>query len=110
MKSIAVEVEFSVVVGANGIPLSFFDPNHPFVRNFNRPLPYWQNENKFFDRNTDVSLIIEEELTITPPSLDLNKAFNCFNQMPSSGAKYSIKLCADVPNNTEPLLLSANIN
>jgi hypothetical protein len=55
-------------------------------------------------------LIIEEELTVTPPSIDLKKAFNCFNTVPSCGAKYTVKLCADVPNNKKPLLLSANID
>lgn len=109
MNSIAVEVEISIVGGANGIPLSFFDPNHPFApHSVYRPLPYWECDNKIHDKNgfaKDLWVIVEEELTTTEDGLDLKKAFNCFNTIPSSGAKYKIKLCVDVPNNKNPLLL-----
>src|SRR5690349_7405303 len=112
MNSIAIDVEITIVRGSNGIPLSLFAQNNPFVhRDFRRPLPFWEFENKFHDNNQfsgNLHLIVEEELTITPPSLDLKKAFNCFNQVPSGGAKYSIKLCVDVPDNNKPLLLPPN--
>ncbi|MCS3801061.1 hypothetical protein [Niastella sp. OAS944] len=106
---IAIDAEITIAGGANGVPFSLFDPNHPFAhQNQYRPLPYYQYENKFNDYsqfNRERHLIIEEELTITPPPLDLKKAFNCFNQVQSAGAKYSIKLCLDVPNNKNPLAL-----
>ena len=33
---------------------------------------------------------------------DINKIFNCFSTIPDIGAKYSLKLCVDVPVNSNP--------
>jgi hypothetical protein len=94
---------------ASGIPNSVFHPDNPFIhRNPYRPLPFWDlsnNLDKQISNNEKVYWAIEEELTITTPSLDLKKAFNCFNLVPSVGAQYSIKLCADVPKNDKPMQL-----
>jgi hypothetical protein len=49
--------------------------------------------------------MVEEELSFDPHGLDLRKAFNCFNQIPSAGARYSIKLCVDVPDNKNPMYM-----
>ncbi|MEP7319992.1 MAG: hypothetical protein ABI921_14650 [Panacibacter sp.] len=38
----------------------------------------------------------------TKDAEDINKIFNCFNSIPEAGAKYSLKLCVDVPINTSP--------
>ncbi len=107
MNLIAVDVEITIVRSLKGLPLSLFHPNNPFAKkDYCRPLPYWEYENKFNNKqfNGEFNLIIEEELTITP-ELDIKKALNCFNQVPSAGAKYTIKLCIDVPDNKHPLLL-----
>lgn len=34
---------------------------------------------------------------------DINKIFNCFSSISDIGATYSLKLCADVPDNNKPL-------
>ena len=36
------------------------------------------------------------------PSIDLQKFFNCFNNVPDNGATYTIKLCADLPVDGNP--------
>jgi hypothetical protein len=36
------------------------------------------------------------------PAIDLQKLFNCFNQVPDNGATYKIKICTDLPNNNNP--------
>lgn len=36
------------------------------------------------------------------PAIDLQKYFNCFDRIPDNGATYSIKLCADLPDNSNP--------
>lgn len=36
------------------------------------------------------------------PAIDLQKYFNCFDIIPDNGATYSIKLCADLPDNSNP--------
>lgn len=114
MNCISVEVEITIISGSRGMPYSIFHPNNPFIcRNDFRPLPYLNYNNKFENCTSyggEVHWVVEEELTITPPSLDLNKAFNCFNSIPSGGAKYSIKLCVDVPNNRNPETLSLLTN
>jgi len=105
MNFIAIDVEVSIVGGANGIPFLFFDPNHPFAHRFSfHPLPFesYNNFQNEIPGNREIYWVIEEELDIPIPSLDLQKAFNCFKAIPSTGAKYTIKLCADVPNNSNP--------
>jgi hypothetical protein len=106
---LAVEVEITIMSGLGGLPFIKFHPDNPFIkRNDCRPLPWWDSCNKFESRNffgSEFYWVSEEELTIYPPSLDLNKAFNCFNQIKPTGAKYSIKLCVDVPNNDRPMLI-----
>ncbi len=34
--------------------------------------------------------------------IDLEKYMNCFNQIPSAGATFTVKLCADIPVNDDP--------
>lgn len=106
---IAIDVEITMTTGSSATAYSMFHPDNPFIRwNHYRPLPFWDYRNKYDNDslyNGEIYWVVEEELTITPPSLDLKKAFNCFNQIPSSGAHYSIKLCADVPDNSHPMLL-----
>ncbi len=34
------------------------------------------------------------------PAIDLNKYFKCFDNIPDAGATYSVKLCADIPDNS----------
>ena len=52
--------------------------------------------------------IEEEEATFaefnysSSPAIDLQKFFNCFNNIPDAGATYSIKICADLPRNCCP--------
>ena len=36
------------------------------------------------------------------PSINLQKYINCFNAIPNAGATCTIKICADLPHNTEP--------
>jgi len=105
MNYFSVDVDITAMASSSGIPYSMFDPNNPFIRrNYYQPLPYWDFNNKF-DKDREVYWVVEEELTITPPSLDLKKAFNCFDQIPSAGAHYSIKLCVDVSDNNNPMRL-----
>ncbi len=43
----------------------------------------------------------------TDAAIDVNKYFNCFDNIPDAGATYSMKLCADIPvNNNENDLIS----
>lgn len=111
--SIAIDVEVTIMSYSNGMPYTIFHPNNPFIQQYEfKPLPYWNPNNKInsYVNNANQYWIIEEELIVDPPSLNLNKTFNCFNQVPSSGAKYKIKLCADVPYNDKPTLLDYNTN
>jgi hypothetical protein len=112
-KYIAIDIEITMMSYFNGIPFTVFHLDNPFVqRNNYRPLPFWNSGNGFNNgilNNNNVYWAIEEELTIDIPSLDLMKAFNCFNLIPSAGAKYSLKLCADVPNNDKPMQMPPEI-
>jgi hypothetical protein len=45
---------------------------------------------------------IEAEYIYNLPGLDLNKVFKCFDNVPSTGAIYSIRLCSDIPSNSNP--------
>ena len=45
---------------------------------------------------------MEEENIYNAPKINVWKYFNCFDQMPSAGAIYTIKLCVDVPSNGNP--------
>jgi hypothetical protein len=104
---LAVDVEITTM-SRKEMHMSKFDSSNPFIWNHYRPLPYFEYNNKFDNANSfngGVYWTIEEELTINTPSLDLKKAFNCFNQLPSKGAKYTIKLCVDVPDNNNPVNL-----
>lgn len=44
----------------------------------------------------------EAEYIYDIPEIDVWKFFNCFDQVPSSGANYTIKLCVDIPSNNNP--------
>src|ERR1044072_8363745 len=97
MNYFAVDVEITTMSTSSISSLLMFNPNNPYIKNHYSPLPFFSN-NQFNYRslhNGQLYWIIEEELTIDSPALDLKKAFNCFNQIASSGAKYTIKLCAD---------------
>lgn len=39
---------------------------------------------------------------IDKPAIDLQKFFNCFNNVPDNGANYTIKLCTDLPVDGSP--------
>jgi len=45
---------------------------------------------------------IEAEYIYNLPGVDLSKMFKCFDNVPSAGATYTIKLCADLPSNSNP--------
>jgi hypothetical protein len=45
---------------------------------------------------------IEAEYIYNLPGVDLSKMFKCFDNVPSGGATYSIKLCSDIPSNSNP--------
>lgn len=111
---IAIDIEVTIMSYSNGTPYSILHPDNPFIQQKQfRPLPYYHNSSNFknqYSNHGSEYWIVEEELTIYPPSLNLKKAFNCFNQIPSGGAKYTIKLCADVPYNEKPTQLSFNTN
>lgn len=54
------------------------------------------------DPNKEISMQVEFDKGEDPP-VQLQKLLDCFSTILSSGAKYSIKLCADVPSNTFPM-------
>ncbi|WP_207515960.1 hypothetical protein [Longitalea luteola] len=110
INQIAVNVEVAILPYSDEMTYLKFHPNNPFIRcNLNLPHRYPGYGSEIANQplpTRDIHWIIEEEIVISPPSLDLKKAFNCFNAVPSLGTtKYSIKLCVDVPNNDKPLLL-----
>jgi hypothetical protein len=106
MNSIYIDVEITTMSHSFGMPYSIFDPSNPFIqRNTFQHLPYRHKFHNEAFNGREVYWVLEEEVSIIPPSLDLQKAFNCFNLVPSIGAKYSLKLCADVPNNDRPTQL-----
>jgi len=45
---------------------------------------------------------IEAEYIYNLPGVDLSKMFKCFDNVPSIGATYSIRLCSDIPSNSNP--------
>ena len=45
---------------------------------------------------------IEAEYIYNLPGVDLSKMFKCFDDVPSIGATYSIRLCSDIPSNSNP--------
>src|SRR5258708_16257285 len=47
---------------------------------------------------------VEKEYVYGKPIVDVQKYFNCFDQVPSDGASYTIQLCADVPVNSNPAM------
>jgi hypothetical protein len=103
-----VEVEITITSGGSGLhPFTMFHPQNPFLRRgFHRPLPFMGYSHKFDNArldNMELFTVVEEEFIVDPPTLNLDKAFKCFEQIPSSKAKYSIKLCVDVPNNRNPM-------
>ena len=50
----------------------------------------------------DPLIEIEAEYIYSIPTVDISKMFKCFDNVPSSGASYSIKLCSDLPSNSNP--------
>lgn len=50
----------------------------------------------------------EREYIYHNPGYDIIKLFNCFDNVPSAGATYSIKLCTDVPSNDHPEAISVS--
>lgn len=50
----------------------------------------------------DPPMEFEEEYIYDLPGIDINKIFKCFDNVPSNGATYTIKLCADLPSNSNP--------
>lgn len=45
---------------------------------------------------------VEAEYIYNIPVVDVRKYFNCFDQIPSAGASYTVQLCVDVPINSNP--------
>ena len=45
---------------------------------------------------------IEAEYIYNLPGVDLSKMFKCFDNVPSIGSTYSIRLCSDIPSNSNP--------
>lgn len=45
---------------------------------------------------------LEPEYIFGLQVIDIRKYFNCFDQVPSAGATYSVQLCADLPINNNP--------
>jgi hypothetical protein len=45
---------------------------------------------------------IEAEYIYNLTGVDLSKMFKCFDNVPSIGATYSIRLCSDIPSNSNP--------
>ncbi|MDI9365587.1 MAG: hypothetical protein QM541_11600 [Flavobacterium sp.] len=39
------------------------------------------------------------------PAVDLAKLFKCFDNVPDAGATYTVKICADLPDNNQPLAI-----
>jgi hypothetical protein len=50
----------------------------------------------------DPLIEIEAEYIYSLPSVDISKMFKCFDNVPSTGASFSIKLCSDLPSNSNP--------
>jgi hypothetical protein len=50
----------------------------------------------------DPVIEIEEEYIYDLQGIDINKFFKCFDNVPSGGAFYSIRLCSDIPSNSNP--------
>ena len=44
----------------------------------------------------------EKEYVYSEQQIDVAKYFNCFNNVPSTGATFTVTLCADVPSNSNP--------
>ncbi|WP_026750784.1 hypothetical protein [Sediminibacterium sp. C3] len=44
------------------------------------------------------------------PIVDILKIFKCFENIPSNGAKFSLKLSVDIPDNSDPTVLSTFSN
>ncbi|MBC7652627.1 MAG: hypothetical protein H7101_12855 [Deinococcales bacterium] len=40
------------------------------------------------------------------PATDLAKLFKCFDNVPDAGATFTVKLCADLPDNNQPLAIA----
>ncbi len=45
---------------------------------------------------------VEAEYTTNEPAIDITAYFKCFDNVPSAGATFTIKLCADLPVNSNP--------
>jgi hypothetical protein len=45
---------------------------------------------------------VEQEYIFNLPAINISSYLNCFDQVPSDGASYTIQLCADVPSNGNP--------
>lgn len=51
----------------------------------------------------DPTIELEPEYVYSAPSVDISKMFKCFDYVPSAGASYSARLCADIPSNNNPM-------
>ncbi|MGN6402600.1 MAG: hypothetical protein ACTHMD_19230, partial [Flavisolibacter sp.] len=51
---------------------------------------------------TESMLEFEPEYVYSLTGIDLTKIFKCFDNVPSVGAVYSVKLCTDIPSNNNP--------
>lgn len=65
--------------------------------------------------NTPESVGVEDEGAIlfdysnSGPGINLQKYLNCFNNIPDAGATYSIKLYADLPDNSNPDRIASGV-
>ena len=50
----------------------------------------------------DEVIEFEAEYIYGLPGVDITKMFKCFDNVPSAGANYKIKLCSDLPSNNNP--------
>jgi hypothetical protein len=48
---------------------------------------------------------IEPDYSGGIPPVNVPRVFNCFDQVPSAGATYSVTICTDVPVNSDPLVI-----
>lgn len=73
-----------------------YGSSYPSTTGFNYTTPATETS------NASPSVAIEYDDVAQRPALDLNKIFKCFDYVPSAGATYTLKLCTDVPVNSNP--------
>jgi hypothetical protein len=54
--------------------------------------------------STSQPIYLEQEYIYQLPIINITNYFKCFDLIPSDGATYTIRLCADVPSNGDPNL------